>query len=46
MQTISDVVIDADGRPVCSQMWPGNTADVGVLVSVASAGSASSTTAA
>ena len=28
------VVIDADGRPVCSEMWPGNTADVGVLVPV------------
>lgn len=30
MQTILRVVIDADGRPVCSRMWPGNTADVGV----------------
>jgi len=26
------VVIDADGRPICSEMWPGNTADVSVLV--------------
>ena len=34
MQTIVGVVIDADGRPVCSEMWPGNTADVGVLVPV------------
>jgi hypothetical protein len=34
MQMILGVVIDADGRPVCSEMWPGNTADVGVLVPV------------
>jgi hypothetical protein len=34
MQMIVGVVIDADGRPVCSEMWPGNTADVGVLVPV------------
>lgn len=34
MQMIVGVVIDADGRPVCSEMWPGNTADVRVLVPV------------
>jgi Transposase DDE domain len=34
MQMILGVVIDADGRPVCSEMWPGNTADVSVLVPV------------
>jgi len=34
MQMIVGVVIDAEGRPVCSQMWPGNTADVRVLVPV------------
>ena len=34
MQMIVGVVIDAEGRPVCSEMWPGNTADVGVLVPV------------
>src|SRR3982751_6230958 len=34
MQMIVGVVIDADGRPVCSEMWAGNTADVGVLVPV------------
>jgi transposase len=34
MQLILGVVIDAAGRPVCSEMWPGNTADVGVLVPV------------
>src|SRR4026207_715851 len=26
------VVIDAQGRPICSEMWPGNTADSRVLV--------------
>src|SRR5215207_8988174 len=31
MQMIVGVVIDAAGRPVCSEMWPGNTADVSVL---------------
>src|SRR5690349_23998931 len=34
MQMIVGVVVDAAGRPVCSEMWPGNTADVGVLVPV------------
>jgi transposase len=28
------VVIDTDGRPICSEMWPGNTADVSVLIPV------------
>jgi transposase len=28
------VLIDGDGRPVCSEMWPGNTADVTALVPV------------
>src|SRR4051812_37020095 len=28
MQMIVGVVVDAAGRPVCSEMWPGNTADV------------------
>jgi transposase len=27
-------LIDGDGRPVCSEMWPGNTADVTTLVPV------------
>ena len=26
------VLIDGDGRPVCTEMWPGNTADVGSLI--------------
>jgi hypothetical protein len=34
MQMIVGVVIDAAGRPVCSELWPGNTADVSVLVPV------------
>ena len=28
------VLLDGDGRPVCTEMWPGNTADVGGLVPV------------
>jgi Transposase DDE domain len=34
MQMILGVVVDAEGSPVCSEMWPGNTADVRVLVPV------------
>src|SRR3712207_3130905 len=34
LQMIVGVVIDAAGRPVCSEMWPGNTADVSALVPV------------
>ena len=34
LQMIVAVVIDADGRPICSEMWPGNTADVTVLIPV------------
>ena len=26
------VLLDGDGRPVCTEMWPGNTADVGSLI--------------
>jgi transposase len=33
-QMILAVLIDGDGRPVCSEMWPGNTADVTCLVPV------------
>ena len=28
------VVLDGDGRPVCTEMWPGNTADVSHLIPV------------
>src|ERR671920_1607240 len=34
MQMILGVVVDAEGTPVCSEMWPGNTADVSVLLPV------------
>ena len=27
-------MIDGDGRPVCSEMWPGNTAEVTTLIPV------------
>ena len=33
-QMILAVVIDGDGQPVCSEMWPGNTADVTTLIPV------------
>ena len=33
-QMILGVVIDQDGRPICTEMWPGNTADVSVRVPV------------
>jgi transposase len=33
-QMIVGVVIDEDGRPVCSEMWPGNTTDVTTLVPI------------
>ena len=28
------VLVDGDGRPVCTEMWPGNTVDVGSLIPV------------
>src|SRR4029450_7506538 len=34
MQMILGVVVDVEGTPVCSEMWPGHTADVRVLVTV------------
>jgi hypothetical protein len=33
-QMILAVLLDGDGRPVCSEMWPGNTADVTTLLPV------------
>jgi hypothetical protein len=33
-QVILAVVIDAHGRPICSQLWPGNTTDVTSLLPV------------
>ena len=34
-QVVLGVVVDGEGTPVCSQVWPGNTADVSVLRAVA-----------
>ena len=33
-QMILAVVVDSEGRPICTEMMPGNTADVSVLVPV------------
>ena len=33
-QMIVALVIDAEGRPICTEMMPGNTADVAVLVPI------------
>src|SRR5262245_47715749 len=33
-QMILAVLLDGEGRPVCSEMWPGNTADVTTLIPV------------
>jgi hypothetical protein len=33
-QMIVAIIIDQQGRPVCSEMWPGNTADVTTLIPV------------
>ena len=33
-QMIIGVLVDERGRPVCSEMWPGNTADVTTLIPV------------
>ncbi len=34
-QMVVGVVLDLDGRPVCSEMWPGDTTDVATLVPIA-----------
>ena len=34
MQMILALVIDAEGQPICTEMWPGNTADVTTLIPV------------
>ena len=31
---ILSLVVDGDGRPICTEMWPGNTADVTTLLPV------------
>ena len=33
-QMVVGVVLDADGPPVCSEMWPGNTTDVKTLIPI------------
>ena len=33
-QMIVGLVMDQDGRPLCSELWPGNTADVATLLPV------------
>jgi transposase len=33
-QMVLGVVIDENGRPICSELWPGNTADVTTLIPV------------
>src|SRR5271168_3385850 len=33
-QMIVGLVMDQDGRPLCSELWPGNTADVTTLLAV------------
>ena len=33
-QMVLGIIMDQDGRPVCSEMWPGNTADVTTLLPV------------
>ena len=33
-QMILGLVIDGDGWPICTEMWPGNTADVSTLLKV------------
>jgi len=34
LQMVVGVVLTADGRPLCCELWPGNTADVKTLVPV------------
>ncbi|MCK4793273.1 MAG: IS1634 family transposase [Desulfobacteraceae bacterium] len=31
-QMVVGAVLDVDGRPICCELWPGNTADVGTLI--------------
>src|ERR1700724_2363833 len=33
-QMILGLVVDGEGRPICTEMWPGNTADVTTLLRV------------
>jgi transposase len=33
-QMILGLIVDGDGRPICTEMWPGNTADVTTLLPI------------
>ena len=33
-QMVVGMAVDVEGRPICSEMWPGNTADVKTLIPV------------
>lgn len=33
-QMVVGVVLDGEGRPICCELWPGNTADVTTLIAV------------
>jgi transposase len=33
-QMVAGVIIDSQGRPLCCEMWPGNTADVTTLIPI------------
>jgi hypothetical protein len=33
-QMVVGIIVDQNGRPVCSEMWPGNTTDVTTLIPV------------
>ncbi len=33
-QMVVSVVLDGDGRPICSETWPGNTADITTLMPI------------
>ena len=33
-QMVVGAVLDGDGRPICCELWPGNTADVTTLIAV------------
>ena len=34
-QLVVGAILDQDGRPVCCELWPGNTTDVKTLVPIA-----------
>jgi transposase len=33
-QMVVGLVLDEEGRPVCSELWPGNTTDVKTLIPI------------